>query len=53
MPFLNLDTFAALFNESGMAFQRMLLQKARDFYLLLAQGFDMLVKFKTSIDCDA
>ena len=31
MPFLNLKTFSALFNVSGMAFQRMLPRKAREF----------------------
>ena len=31
MPFLNLDTFSALFILSGMAFQRMLPRKAREF----------------------
>ena len=31
MPFLNLNTFSALFIVSGMAFQRMLPQKAKEF----------------------
>ena len=31
MPFLNLNTFSALFIVSGMAFQRMLPRKAREF----------------------
>ena len=31
MPFLNLGTFSALFIVSGMAFQRMLPRKAREF----------------------
>ena len=31
MPFLNLDTFSTLFIVSGMAFQRMLPRKAREF----------------------
>ena len=31
MPFLNLNTFSALFIASGMAFQRMLPRKAREF----------------------
>ena len=31
MPFLNLNTFSALFIGSGMAFQRMLPRKAREF----------------------
>ena len=31
MPFLNLNTFSALFIVSGMAFQRRLPRKAREF----------------------
>ena len=31
MPFLNLNTFSALFIVSGMAFQRMLPRKVREF----------------------
>ena len=31
MPFLNLNTFPALFIVSGMAFQRMLPRKAKEF----------------------
>ena len=31
MPFLNLNTFSALFIVSGMAFQRMLPRKAKEF----------------------
>ena len=31
MPFLNLNTFSALFIVSGMAFQRILPRKAREF----------------------
>ena len=31
MPFLNLNTFSALFIVSGMSFQRMLPRKARTF----------------------
>ena len=31
MPFLNLDTFSAIFIVSGMAFQRILPRKAREF----------------------
>ena len=33
MPFLNLNTFSALFIVSGMAFQRMLPRKAREFMM--------------------
>ena len=31
MPFLNLNTFSALFIVSGMAFQRMLPRKVKEF----------------------
>ena len=31
MPFINLNTFSALFIVSGMAFQRMLPRKTREF----------------------